>query len=373
MFHHHDSLERLNKGLPLNQQLAVIHQHVKDAYPFIARIAVATYDNKNGMLKTFISSNRGDTPLAQYEAPLNEARSLADMIQHGRPRIVNELALFAPGEHRHTQVIKEQGFAASYTHAMYLNGRFEGFIFFNSVKKDCFNDTNLAVFDLYAHLISSIVTHEISTVRTLVAALKTANDMVHYRDPETGGHLERMARYSRLIAMELASQGMEGFNDEFIEHVFLFAPMHDIGKIGIPDDILLKPGKLNDKEFEVMQTHAAKGRELIDSMIEHFSLDSFRDINVLRNIAECHHEAMDGSGYPNHLKRGEIPIEARIIAVADIFDALTSQRPYKGAWSNEAAFDLLIELAKTKLDARCVEALVKHQDKVVDIQQQFQG
>jgi HD-GYP domain-containing protein (c-di-GMP phosphodiesterase class II) len=196
--------------------------------------------------------------------------------------------------------------------------------------------------------------------------------MVHYRDPETGGHLDRMARFSRLIAQDLAKNGIYKITDEFIEWVYAFSPMHDVGKIGIPDNVLLKPGKLNIEEFEVMKTHTLKGKAIINSMIENFNLESFDGIDILRNIATCHHETMDGQGYPFGLKNGEIPLEARIIAVADIFDALTSKRPYKAAWSNEEAFSLLERLAKDKLDQNCVLALMRNQDKILEIQAKFQ-
>ncbi len=225
--------------------------------------------------------------------------------------------------------------------------------------------------DLFGHLITSIVVNEMAAIRNLLAALKTASEMVHLRDPETGAHLDRMSRFSRLIAEGLVANGKYDFNDEFIEYIFLFSPLHDIGKIGIPDNILLKPGRLNSEEFEVMKTHASKGRQMIDSMVKCFGLETFRSIDVLRNIAECHHESLDGSGYPHGLKGQQIPIEARIITVADIFDALASPRPYKRPWNNEDAFALLEEMQEIKLDPDCVMVLVNNKQRVEEIQQRF--
>jgi HD-GYP domain-containing protein (c-di-GMP phosphodiesterase class II) len=373
MFQHKDHLAALNHNLALNLQLEVIHNTLKLRAPYIVRIAICSYDKKSGMLKTFISSNYGQTPLAQYEASLEDATSLQEILEKGHPRVVNDLAIFDKGRNKHTRIIKEAGFSASYTMPMYQNSNFWGFIFFNSNQADCFNSAILDTIDVYGHLISSLVTHEITAIQTLLAALKTANDMVHSRDPETGGHLERMARFSRLIAQDLASKGLYEINDEFVEYIFLFAPMHDIGKIGIPDDILLKPGKLNEKERKIMQTHVSKGRQLVEDMIDNFGFESFQNIDVLKNIAECHHEALDGTGYPNHLKGEKIPFEARIIAVADTFDALTSQRPYKAPWDNQEAFQLLHKLSKDKLDKSCVDALLNNADKVAEIQQNFTG
>jgi HD-GYP domain-containing protein (c-di-GMP phosphodiesterase class II) len=193
--------------------------------------------------------------------------------------------------------------------------------------------------------------------------------MTHYRDIETGSHIDRTAHYARLIAREIAQN--HNISDEQIEHIFMFSPLHDIGKIGIPDSILRKPGKLNEEETKIMMTHPAKGGEIINTILKDFGLGTFGHVDIMRNIAEYHHEAIDGSGYPKGLRGDEIPIEARISSVADIFDALTSHRAYKTPWSNEEAFTMLERLADTKLDRDCVEAMLKNIDKIVEIQQHF--
>jgi HD-GYP domain-containing protein (c-di-GMP phosphodiesterase class II) len=178
-----------------------------------------------------------------------------------------------------------------------------------------------------------------------------------------------MANYSRLIAREVA--GKYRLNDDLVEHIFLFSPLHDIGKIGIPDSILLKPAKLTDEEFDLMKTHTLKGTEIIDRMLENFGLNDMPHVDALRNIALHHHEALNGSGYPGGLVEEEIPVEAKIVAVADVFDALTSHRPYKEAWSNDRAFALLREMAGTKFDRDCVEALAAAREEVEAVQQRF--
>ncbi|MDH5184448.1 MAG: HD domain-containing protein [Gammaproteobacteria bacterium] len=139
-------------------------------------------------------------------------------------------------------------------------------------------------------------------------------------------------------------------NDEFIEHVYLFFPLHDIGKIGIPAHVLLKKGILDSGEREVMQTHVDKGQEIIDNILAAFEFSDHQFAQILRNIAQHHHETIDGMGYPNGLRGEEIPIEAHIMAVADIFEALTSTRHYKQAWSVDEAFDKLREMSEHKLE-----------------------
>ena len=369
MTEHHDVLEELNKHIPLREKLITTHKSVSELFPFIVRIAVAIYDPETSMLKTYLHSSGDDTPLDNYQALLDDAPSLKEILNKGLPRVTNNLLTFEDGEHEHTKRIGRQGYAASYTLPMFNNGEFFGFLFYNSDKRDVFTENVLRQIDVYSHMISLMVINELTSIHTLTAVVKTTGNITHSRDPETGSHLDRMSRYSRLIATELASK--YNLDDDYIEHIFMFSPLHDIGKIAIPDNILLKPSKLDDKEFSIMKTHANKGREMIDDFLENFGLKNIEHVDMLRNIAEFHHETMNGSGYPLGMKGDQIPIEARIVAVADIFDALTSSRPYKEAWDNNKAIEALIELAGERLDQDCVNALISNIDQIKEIQKQF--
>lgn len=369
MFDHQDTLEQLNQNLPLGEKLTSVHNSIRKQFDFIDRIAVAIYDHKTDMLKTYVHSSGNAEPLTHYQSPLAKAPSLMEIIKQKKPRVVNDLGIFSDGTNIHTQKINSSGYASSYTLPMYVNDIFFGFVFFNSTHKDVFTDSVLHYFDIIGHLISLLIINEQTSVRTMLAAVKTAHDMTHHRDTETGAHIDRMSRYSRLIAVHIADK--HNLDDEYIENVFLFSPLHDIGKIAITDDILKKRGKLTEAESIIMKTHAHKGREIIDGMLKDHGLDSFENINILRNIAEYHHEAVNGTGYPNGLAGDQIPLEARIVAVADVFDALTSRRPYKEAWSNHDAFAMLQRLAGGQLDKECVAALIANKSQVEEIQREF--
>lgn len=178
------------------------------------------------------------------------------------------------------------------------------------------------------------------------------------RDEETGCHVQRMAAIAQLIAREL------GFGAEFCNHILLAAPMHDIGKVGIPDKILLKPGKLTPDEWEVMKTHARIGYEVLkdsDSPV----------LKMAAEIAHAHHEKFNGEGYPRRIKGDAIPVEGRIVAVADVFDALINKRHYKPAWDLTDAFDLLRRESGRHFDPDCVSVLVKQMEGVMEIQQAY--
>ena len=371
MFSHVDSLSLLNQSAPLEHKLAAIHHAVRGELPLIDRIAVAAYDPASDLLTTFLASPHEPKELVRYEARLAASPSLAEIARSRRPRVVNDLEIFRAGERHHTRVIAEQGHRSSYTVPMLRDGAFWGLVFFNSRTGGALTEPVLKRLDAYAHLISAHVITEEMSARLVAAVVKTAHDFVHLRDPETGVHIDRMGRYARLIAQHLAATGAAALADAEIETIFEFAPLHDIGKIAVPDRILLKPGDLSDEERAEMEAHTVHGREMVDAIGRNFALGEPAGLDVLRHIAESHHEAIDGSGYPHGLKGGEIPLEARIVAVADAFDALTSARPYKPAWTNEQALAWLRGDARAKYDQRCVEALAAHPDKVAAIQARF--
>jgi HD-GYP domain-containing protein (c-di-GMP phosphodiesterase class II) len=370
MFDHEDRLGSLDQDVNLALKVRTIHAALQDRFSFIQRVAAAVYDPATDVLQTFLHTGEGDSPLTHYTTRLADAPSLREIVEKGRPRVVNDLALFSAGRHEHTRRIAANDYRSSYTMPMYHQGRLFGFLFFNSRDPDCFGEEVLRQIDPFGHLIALTIINDLSTLHTLLATVKTARDMAHARDGETGSHLDRMSRFARVIALSVAER--YGLTDETIEKIFIFSPLHDIGKIAIPDRVLLKPGKLDPDEEALMRTHPIRGREMIDQMLTHFELGQMQDSDILRNIALFHHETIDGSGYPDGRTGSSIPVEARIVAVADIFDALTSRRPYKPAWSNDDAFALLRQLAGRKLDEHCVNALIDNRDKIEEIQRQFQ-
>ncbi|MBP6097577.1 MAG: response regulator [Methyloversatilis sp.] len=180
-----------------------------------------------------------------------------------------------------------------------------------------------------------------------------------FRDPETGAHILRMAHFSALIARKM------GLDEDMQKALLIAAPMHDVGKLGTPDHILLKPGKLDADEFTIMKTHASIGYEILKDSASPY-------MQLAATIALSHHEKFDGSGYPQALAGEDIPLVGRIVAVADVFDALTSSRPYKTAWNIDRARNFLVEGRGAHFDARCVDALLGCWDEVLDIRARFQ-
>ena len=354
----------------LSARLGALHDRLLESVPAVDRIACALYDAAEDKLKTFINSTRSGHAISAYEYPLSDSRALNELARSGDFRVLDEISSAVDSNSTHSQWLHEQGYRSSFTVPIYDGAGLLGFIFFDSLHPAAFTAQVQRDLVLYSSLISMSISSEIAAVQMAIESARVASQMTKYRDFETGAHLERMARYSRLIARRIAAR--HGRDDEFVESVYLFAPLHDVGKIAIPDRILLKSGPLDDEEREVMQGHVEKGMEIIGRMMGKGGLHAFPDSAILRNIVLCHHELLDGSGYPRGLSGAQIALEARIVTVADIFDALTARRPYKREWTMADAFAELQLLAERgKLDAECVAALIEQADEVQAIMQRY--
>ena len=200
----------------------------------------------------------------------------------------------------------------------------------------------------------------------------TMADLVESRDSDTGAHVQKTAAYVKIIAEGLKSKGYyaEKLTPKFMTDVVRSAPLHDVGKIHIPDRILNKPGKLTDEEYAIMKTHTTAGKKIMDHTISTVEGDSY--LKEARNMAAYHHERWDGKGYPEGLHGEVIPLSARIMAVADVFDALASPRVYKPAFPLEKALAILQEGSGTQFDPKCVEVFMESLPQVKEVLRKYQ-
>lgn len=213
---------------------------------------------------------------------------------------------------------------------------------------------------------------ETERMREIVAvqdvALFTLAKVAESRDNETGMHLIRMREYAQILAEELRGEPdfAADIDDRFLEDLYRSSPLHDLGKVGVPDSILMKPGKLTPGEFEIMKRHANAGANILQEAVIRSRCGGFMAMAAV--IARSHHERWDGEGYPAGLLKEEIPLAARIVAVADVFDALTSARPYKEAWPVEKAKRWIEDESGKHFDPRIVAAFLRRFDDILAMQ-----
>lgn len=198
-------------------------------------------------------------------------------------------------------------------------------------------------------------------------------NLVESRDESTGGHVKRTSRYVELLARELEKRGIykDIVNAEFITNLVSAAPMHDIGKMSIPDHILQKPGKLTDEEYAIMKTHAENGGRIIKQTFSHIGDDNYRQ--MVYEVARYHHEKWNGKGYPEGRSKQEIPLAARIMAVADVFDAVSQKRCYREAIPVEECFNIIEKGSGSDFEPQLVDAFLGMKDKILRAMDEVQG
>lgn len=203
--------------------------------------------------------------------------------------------------------------------------------------------------------------------KTQEVTIKSMGTLAEYRDPETGGHINRTQLYVRLLVEELKDHPnfCDALTDEAVDLITKSAPLHDIGKVGVHDEILLKPAKLTKAEFEEMKLHTEYGKRVIEKAEFELGTESF--LRYAKEIAYTHHERWDGTGYPNGLKEREIPVSGRVMALADVYDALISKRVYKPPYPHAKAKKIIIESSESHLDPEVVEAFLRVEDKFIEV------
>jgi HD-GYP domain-containing protein (c-di-GMP phosphodiesterase class II) len=348
----------LQAGQPLSRRLALIHGRILALDASISRIAFALYQSHNDLLSTYISHTSTGAALSFYDRRLATIPSLL-ALRHGRRcRVIDDLPQELAPATPHSRWLLEQGWRSSYTLPLMQDDRLLGFLFLNALRPAVFSAGLLEQLEPHLELLEALIQAELAAIDSLRASVQLALRMTGLRDPETGAHVERVSLYSRLIAMELGRR--RDLPSDFAEDLYLFAALHDVGKVAIPDRILLKPGPLDGEERTTMNSHVQRGIDLVEQLITGLHLVADPKMDLLRAVVAGHHEKLDGSGYPFALQAGEIPLAARIVAVADIYDALSQARSYKPALPEAEVERILRAMAGDgKIDPDCVDVLLR--------------
>ena len=223
---------------------------------------------------------------------------------------------------------------------------------------------NLHLEDLVREKVQEIFDSQMATILAV-------SKLAEYRDDETGKHIERTRVFCKLVAEKLREHHRyaKSITDDFLRNIYNSAPLHDIGKVGIPDNILLKPGKLAQEEFEIMKTHTTIGAATLQAVQHRYPNNQFINMGVV--LTRSHHEKWDGSGYPDGLVGEDIPLSGRIMALADVYDALRSKRPYKEAFTHEKAREIIAEGAGSHFDPGIVKAFLALENEFAAIRERM--
>lgn len=356
--------DRINRGNKLDEMLRFVYEEFQGFVPLDwVGVFYTSPDGLRLTLERYYSShisarplkeghcfnlqlgglaNLGDTPLQ-----ISLSAPIADTLENALHDLGMGAAVYLPllsqGGNRAVMVFARAGQNYEQEHAEFL--------------------TNIAA--TVSHVLEKTVVLE----NLVASAVQGLAKLAESRDPETGDHLVRMALYSALVAEELGREGpyTDMITPAYIRDVYHFAPMHDIGKVGVRDDVLLKPGRLDVDERREMERHPTIGGEVLRRCEAQMKTLGHSMFQTGIEIAECHHEKFDGSGYPAGLKGQDIPLSARIVAAADVFDALTSKRPYKEAWPVEKALSVMQEDAGKHFDPDVIAAMQRALPRMMEI------
>jgi len=352
----------------INDEVDLLYHKLLAFMPGLCRMAVALYESESGVLHTFLKSPPDSQLLNHYTIPLEQVPSLLALAESSQVRVIDNMEL-SRSDSFHSLEVLEYGVKSSYTVPMYLGTDLLGFVFFDSKQAGYFDEHVTDILDVYSKLVEAMLAMDILPVRALMGMITSSCRFTQLKDQETGEHITRVSSYVEIIASEMAQD--RSIIDETIEYMWLYAPLHDIGKIGVPDHILLKQGQLSDEEMVIMRLHVTKGIKIIEQMIKDFNFEHMHHTDILLNMVATHHERWDGLGYPKRLKGEAIPLEGRIMAVADVFDAMSSTRIYRESYSLSETFSYIKAHRGKRFDPRCVDALLSQEDKIRKVYESF--
>ncbi|WP_158119967.1 HD domain-containing phosphohydrolase [Vibrio metoecus] len=354
----------------LNTYFVSMHEKIRVEFPDIQRISFALYDEKHDSIKTYADSSPVSHDFVHYEFQLSGLPSLQQVKESGSVRIIHDMPNQLQSQTRHNRWLLEHQYRSSFVQPIFHHQEFVGFLFFNSSTGSYFSPSVVKELQPYIDLIQQAVCSEYTLIHHLIQNVEQIESQSPEHWAQLKQHKERISRYAHIIAINIAEQ--YALDDELIENISQFATCHDIGKLALPVNILQKSTTLASNEREQVHNHIESGVTLLNDVIEKLGTPHHPCLAVLREIVAYHHEFLDGSGYPFGLTSEQIPIPARIISVANIFDALTTHRPYKQAQSiPHALLELEKMVSEGKLDRHCVNALRESQEELKTIIEQF--
>lgn len=337
-------------------------------------LAYVDYQSKTFVAEFGILSDK-DTILGPGFIQPIEKSSLSEILVHQQSVINNDIersSVEHPNSDALTMLNKEQ-IRSNLTIPIIMNQVVFGFIFFSSFHKNFFTEVEVEIGQRVANEVKTLLHRAYFTNVILTKMTSAFSEIVESKDNDTGDHILRMVKYSSIIARGIKAKNNPNYqiSEKTILEVERYAAVHDIGKVGIPDAVLKKDSKLSDDEWKIMKKHPQIGGDVFKNLREALNAFDSSLYQVAENITRYHHERWDGNGYPYGLKEHEIPLVARIVSVADVFDALTSRRSYKQAFTFEESIQIIKEASNSQLDPFVVEVFVEEIEHIREVYLKF--
>ena len=358
------------RGYVIEDVLENLFRHLAPRMP-IDRIDIAYVNRHRG---TIVTDHVVTGRVTQFNEPPREdaldSIRFGECLKTGLPVILDDLDMLAAPRMKDEslRILQQAGIHSVMMFPLLLSGSVFAFLTFASNQSCHFGAEEQQLGRNIATELSSLLDKTLLTKTIFSRITHTFSELVDRKDVETGDHITRMVTYSTWIAEQLLTHpdGDYRLDRRFVRDIANNAAIHDIGKVAVPDAILKKPGKLDEAEWAVMKTHSAVGADILRELKEELLIFRQDFYEVAENIARHHHERWDGTGYPAGLRGHDIPIEARIVAVADVFDALSSRRSYKPAWELDACFDEMRRIRGTHLDPELVDLFLALQPRLIE-------
>ncbi|SEF74849.1 HD domain-containing phosphohydrolase [Vibrio hangzhouensis] len=352
----------------MNDELQRAHHAINLYAPEIVRVSLALFDSQHCRLTTYAHSTLEGQPLLHYSAPIAANSKLGQHICRRKPRVINDIPSTVTDSSTHSHWLLEQGYLASLTIPVLDHEQFTGLLFLDANQPQYFDSATVAELSACTHQLGQVINEQQAGIQAM-SQMGYSVRSTHFEHPEESlDHAYRVGQYARLIALEVSE--LYQLNDETISHIVHFAELHDIGKYSSLSTRTNSPWLQDWSNNLVLIGQIQQGLNLVNQLASQVHHQQYAYMDLLKDIIQYHHEYLDGSGAPNGLSHGDIPVAARIVTVANIFDALTSNRHYSEAWSlTHALLELEKMVALGKLDGNCVHALRCQQDAVGIIMQ----
>ncbi|MBI9013913.1 MAG: HD domain-containing protein [Clostridiales bacterium] len=351
--------EKIYAQRSFDEVFSFIYDNLKSFIPY-NRIGIAVITNDGDSIEALTAKSDSEVILDKGYTQTLKTSSLKQIINNHEVRIINDLEVYykAHPVSGSTSMIIDEGMKSSISLPLFHEDRAIGVVFFSSDKSHIYNEKHQQFLINIANALGTSLEKSFVIENLMISTVRGFAKIVESKDNITGNHIDRISHYSAFVSKNLESS-FDEIDEKFITSIKRLSPLHDIGKVGIPDYILNKPGRLTEDEMSIMKTHSLHGAGVLEELLVSIGANEFE---MAVDIAKYHHEKVNGTGYPEGLTDAQIPLSARIVALVDVFDALTSERPYKKAFTFEEAIKIIKSDAGIHFDEKIVSIVMEHLD-----------